>query len=130
MWGFNQQPGTDMKRTNLANTGSGLSEYRLRTGFMHVPVPVFGFNAAQSIRAIGRSEAMQPWRLGTSYDRPIPRRIAEEAGVPRMAFGVKKAHVATIALNLQQIAPDLFDIQVARYAPALRDWPFVRPRRK
>jgi hypothetical protein len=30
---------------------------------------------------------MRPWRLENSYDRPIPRRIAEEAGVPRDLFG-------------------------------------------
>ena len=34
---------------------------------------------------------MLPWKLGTgSYDRPIARRIAEEAGVPRAAFGQHK----------------------------------------
>jgi hypothetical protein len=34
---------------------------------------------------------MLPWRLGTGYyDRPIARRIAEEAGVPRENFGHKK----------------------------------------
>jgi hypothetical protein len=33
---------------------------------------------------------MAPWRLGVLYDRPIPRRIAEEAGVPREYFGQKK----------------------------------------
>ena len=33
---------------------------------------------------------MDPWRLGTTYDRPIPRRIAESAGVPRGMFGQTK----------------------------------------
>ena len=33
---------------------------------------------------------MAPWRLGNDYDRPIPRRIAESAGVPRAAFGQRK----------------------------------------
>jgi hypothetical protein len=33
---------------------------------------------------------MAPWRLRNGYDRPIPRRIAEEAGVPRPAFGQSK----------------------------------------
>ena len=39
------------------------------------------------------SVEMAPWRLGTSYDRPIPRRIAEAAGVPRQAFGQRKKAV-------------------------------------
>jgi hypothetical protein len=30
---------------------------------------------------------MRPWSVGGDYDRPIPRRIAEEAGVPRQWFG-------------------------------------------
>jgi hypothetical protein len=33
---------------------------------------------------------MDPWRLRNAYDRPIPRRIAEEAGVPREIFGQSK----------------------------------------
>ena len=34
---------------------------------------------------------MRPWTLGRAYyDRPIPRRIAEEAGVPREGFGQRK----------------------------------------
>jgi hypothetical protein len=36
---------------------------------------------------------MKPWRLGIEYDRPIPRRIAEEAGVRRDAFGIQKMAV-------------------------------------
>ena len=40
---------------------------------------------------------MKPWVLGTDYDRPIPRRILEERGVPRAAFGqVKRASVAML----------------------------------
>jgi hypothetical protein len=34
---------------------------------------------------------MHPWKLGNGYyDRPIARRIAEEAGVPREFFGQRK----------------------------------------
>jgi hypothetical protein len=33
---------------------------------------------------------MDPWRLGNTYDRPIARRIAEEAGLPRHMFGQSK----------------------------------------
>lgn len=35
-------------------------------------------------------EDMKPWTLGNSYDRPIPRRILEEFGIERNAFGQKK----------------------------------------
>src|SRR5438067_688694 len=36
---------------------------------------------------------MAPWRLGSDYDRPIPRRILEEAGIPRQLFGTRKKAV-------------------------------------
>jgi len=36
------------------------------------------------------SEEMQPWSIGGDYDKPFPRRIAEEMGVPRELFGQRK----------------------------------------
>jgi hypothetical protein len=33
---------------------------------------------------------MRPWSIGGTYDRPIARRLGEEAGVPRDAFGQTK----------------------------------------
>jgi hypothetical protein len=72
-----------------------LSEIRLKSGFINVAVPYILARNIRSIMAVSRSEQMKPWRLHNSYDRPIPRRIAESAGVPRQAFGVKKKGVAT-----------------------------------
>jgi hypothetical protein len=37
------------------------------------------------------SHRMDPWRVGTNYDRPVPRRILEESGIPRDMFGQKKS---------------------------------------
>jgi hypothetical protein len=72
--------------------GSSLTEFRLRSGFIHFPVPTLGYIRHPSIYAISNSETLRPWVLGTDYDRPIPRRLLEEAGVPRTAFGrTKKA---------------------------------------
>ncbi len=70
--------------------GHGLSEVRLETGFIQVAVPFIGGRSRPSIIRITESDEMSPWRLGGSYDRPIPRRIGEEAGVPREFFGQKK----------------------------------------
>lgn len=126
MWGLDGEPSRDLTRDHRSSAGIGLGEFRLRTGFMHVPIAALAFNRSHVVRAIGESDAMQPWRLGTDYDRPIPRRIAEEAGVPRDAFGTRKMFTATQVANLRQIAPILFDMQVARYAPAIADWPFTR----
>ncbi|MBQ5962463.1 hypothetical protein [Massilia sp. ZL223] len=71
-------------------SGADLEEFRLRVGFIHVAVPFFGCRAHKSIAAISRSEEMASWTVGGIYDRPICRRIAEEAGVNRLSFGQKK----------------------------------------
>jgi hypothetical protein len=36
---------------------------------------------------------MAPWSVGGSYDRPIPRRIVESAGIPRRLVGQRKRAV-------------------------------------
>jgi hypothetical protein len=78
--------------------GVALGEFRLKTGFIHFPLACSGGLHAPVIHAITDSKAMRPWSVGGSYDRPIARRIAEEAGVPRHLFGqIKKggpAHAA------------------------------------
>jgi hypothetical protein len=71
------------------------SEIRLKSGFINVAVPYILARNIRSIVAVSNSKEMEPWRLHNSYDRPIPRRIAESAGVPRQAFGLKKKGVAT-----------------------------------
>jgi hypothetical protein len=68
----------------------GLGEVRLRAGFVQVAIPCIGNRRRADVNAVTESAEMAPWRLGTSYDRPIPRRLAEEAGVPREMFGQKK----------------------------------------
>ena len=72
--------------------GSSLGEFRLRAGFIHFPLPTVGYIRHPSIYAISNSAELAPWALGNDYDRPIPRRLIEELGVPRTAFGrTKKA---------------------------------------
>jgi hypothetical protein len=72
-------------------SGHALGEFRLRAGFVHYPLPYVGALHGPAIHAITHSAEMRPWKLGTGYyDRPIPRRIAEEAGVPREGFGQRK----------------------------------------
>ena len=81
--------GADLRRGDLG--GHGLTEVRLQTGFVHLPLIFMGAQRRQAITSITESREMAPWRLNTTpYDRPIARRIAEEAGVPRLAFGQKK----------------------------------------
>ena len=47
---------------------------------------------------------MDPWRLGTTYDRPIARRIAEEAG-PTVPWGTQRhAQLAPAVLGFELAA--------------------------
>lgn len=72
-------------------TGLGFTEERLHRGVLHCPVPFWGVRRMEEIVQISRSREMKPWRLENDYDRPIPRRIVESAGIPRDAFGQRKS---------------------------------------
>jgi hypothetical protein len=74
-------------------SGMGLHEFRLRTDFISLPVPAIGGLRQDDIHRIGLSEELGPYQVGGHYDRPVPRRIAEEAGVPRALFGQTKKAV-------------------------------------
>jgi hypothetical protein len=73
----------------------GIGEFRLFQGVFHCPVPFWGMRAYRKLQDISFTEEMGPWTLNTDYDRPIPRRISEEAGVPREAFGIRKKNTST-----------------------------------
>jgi uncharacterized protein Usg len=72
----------------------GLSEIRLKSGFLNIAIPFILARNIRSIVAISRSEEMMPWRLHNNYDRPIPRRISESFGVHRRSFGIHKKYIA------------------------------------
>ena len=124
VWQIDEPVWQDFRQSFMSiGGGSGLTEFRLRTGFVHIPVPAIAFNHADILRSIALSDELAPWRLETTtYDRPIARRIAEEAGVPREAFGQKKMFSSSQIRNLAEIAPRMFQIQMERYAPALNEW--------
>lgn len=96
-------------------TGLSLSEYRLWAGFAHCPVPFMGARQVADIDALTRSPELAPWRLGGSYDRPIPRRVLEEAGVPREAFGMRKRAVNVLIRRRS-------DLGLAASRKAFVDW--------
>ena len=68
----------------------GLTEVRLEAGYVQLAMPYIGAVHRRAIVNLTESPEMDAWRLGTSYDRTIPRRLAEEAGVPRDLFGQAK----------------------------------------
>jgi hypothetical protein len=88
MWWMHRPPRPDLWRSD--QSGSSFGEWRLAVGFVHVPLPCFGAQHHRVTRRLGHSAEMRSWVLGRSYDKPIPRRILEEAGVPRGMFGVTK----------------------------------------
>jgi len=77
-------------------SGLSLCETRLWHGFLHLPLPYLGARQSGDLAALGASTAMRPWDVPGDYSRPICRRIVEEAGVPREAFGTKKQATSTL----------------------------------
>lgn len=79
---------SDLIRGDLGN--HGMTESRLQAGYVQLAFPFIGARSRSDIFAITMSPEMDPWRLRTAYDRPIPRRIAENAGLLREMFGQTK----------------------------------------
>lgn len=89
VWDYGKRTGQrSFSRTDTS--GLGLCEYRLIKGFFNIPVPFWGARHKDELHLLSQSEEMSPWRLGGSYDRPLPRRILEDAGVQRGSFAVRK----------------------------------------
>jgi hypothetical protein len=95
--------------------GKSLCEFRLRSGFVHIPVPTIGARFNRPIKQMANSKAMRNWSVGGSYDRPIPRRLGEDAGLPRGSFGISKAATAPLALNHHELFPDGLKLVMRRY---------------
>jgi hypothetical protein len=87
-WGVFHGPTSDLGRPDAG--GAGLGELRIRVGFIHLPVPAFGAVRHPDVHAINGSEEMKPWCVDDFYNRPFPRRVLEEMGVPRELFGQTK----------------------------------------
>ena len=77
----------------------GINEFRLRVGFANVALPCVGVRFLPPIAELSESAEMARFSVGGDYDRPIPRRIAEEAGLDRAAFGSAKTATAPVIVN-------------------------------
>jgi hypothetical protein len=111
------EPPEDVRRGS--DDGLALAEARLGSGFVHAAVPFLYARAARDVRRISLSAEMSPWRLGGDYDRPIPRRILEEAGVPRGIFARAKRGIweATYELPYDAAARERFVAWLDRRLP-------------
>lgn len=116
-WDRNQRPASRWTGTwNDTNGGLSMQEFRIRSGYISCPLAFFGWQHYRDIIRLSRSDEMKPWSVGGTYDRPIPRRIAEEAGVPREWFGKKKMAVTvtlgqgeeddTVSADLQRLVDE------------------------
>lgn len=92
------------------STGLGFCEHRLVKGVIHCPVPFWGIRHMSDIKRISEAEEMKPWSVGGDYDRPVPRRIAEEEGIPRELFGQRKGATTVDELLLQPLCPELSNV--------------------
>lgn len=96
------------EETFPGHDGSGLclTELRLTRGYIHCAVPFWGGLQLGDLMEISRSDSMKPWSVSGTYDRPIARRIVEEAGIPREAFGTKKKGSSDHLLSIRNFLPD------------------------
>lgn len=91
IWDRNAHDVNDVVRfSDELYSGTTLIEPRLRLGYIYLPLPMYCATSWSSIYAISNSSEMKKWSLQNNYDRPIPRRIVEEAGIKRKDFGVGK----------------------------------------
>ncbi|MGE0294513.1 MAG: hypothetical protein AB7P97_19340 [Hyphomonadaceae bacterium] len=88
IWSTTDTPHPDIRRADIS--GCSLGEFRLRMNFLHLPVPFIGIQRHSDVRAISNSAEMAPYMTGSGYDRTVPRRLLEEAGVARSVFGRRK----------------------------------------
>ena len=78
-------------------SGLCLCEFRLAEGFFHSMPAWWAVRHSRDIQKINRSQEMAPWTMHDDYDRPIARRLIEEAGIPRGTFAVRKKDTSSDA---------------------------------
>jgi len=110
----NNRGGVDMVTWDSA--GADMFYFRTRVGFLHLAVPSIGYSQYASLQTISNSEEMRSWTLNRAYDRPIPRRIVEDAGVGRELFGQTKRAAARSLKYCNPVSisePDLRQVMAA-----------------
>ena len=96
--------------------GLSIAEFRLRVGFAWASLPFVGTRFPAPLNELRSSKELDPYRLGTDYERAIARRIAEDAGVPWDFFGQVKRAVAPHPSNQQRLFPAAMAATMRRYA--------------
>lgn len=112
-WNTRCESGPYIKRGD--NSGSGLDEFRKRVRFVNVPVPFIGIEQNDALAALSNSPEMRPYHVAGDYNRPIPRRIVEEAGIPRGAFGQKKSAGSVLLKDAGKMRRQAFEAIIEEY---------------
>jgi hypothetical protein len=89
LWG-NKGPQAEFLRRPGGGAGARFGECRLELGVLNCSPAYWGCRKESQVHALSQRKEMLPWTLGTGYDRPVPRRLAEEAGIARDSFGIRK----------------------------------------
>jgi hypothetical protein len=105
--------GGKLTRRRSSQAGLSLTEYRLTAGFLHAPVAYWGARQVGDIVWLSNSRELEPWDIRGGYSRPICRRIVEDSGVPRDAFGTAKRGGSVFLLDSPTFlsAPSLADFR-------------------
>ena len=98
--------------------GPPTAEFRLRVGFTIIPVPLLGMRFSPPVVDLNRSPEMEPFSVGGDYDRPVLRRLGEEAGLQRSDFGTAKTATAPVLLNADEMHLEAISAMSERY----REW--------
>ncbi|WP_141437049.1 hypothetical protein [Blastococcus aggregatus] len=94
----------DQVRRYVPLPDTSRKEFRLAAGYLMVAPAYLSTMHLADVVAISNSPEMAPWTLHNDYDRPIPRRVVEEAGVPRELFGQHKDGGAGTSLRFGTLA--------------------------
>jgi hypothetical protein len=130
MWDRNYRE-TDTKIARIMWGDTAKKEFRLKVGYIDYAPAYLTAMIQPEINAISNLPEMEPWTLHNDYDRPIPRRLAEEAGVPRGAFGVVKDGGACSSLrfgNLSYLARTMPPASFERFSRYLDTAKGERPK--
>ncbi|MDO8507925.1 MAG: hypothetical protein Q7S53_05185 [bacterium] len=92
-----------------------INEFRLMTNFIYVPLPFIGARFPYPLKKISNSPGMKEYSIGGDYDRPIPRRIVEEAGIQRSDFGAIKSATAPLIMNHRELFKEAIETVSQRY---------------
>jgi hypothetical protein len=129
IWLKRQHPQVNLERKDFS--ACSVTEFRLRLDMIDLPLPMFGMAQIASINALSNSLEMRPWSVGGYYDKPIARRILEQAGFARDGFATsKRASTALIHVYGESLMAPASVASVRAFAAAEGRTVDLSPRRR